>query len=91
MMRYPAASATAICLWLAVLGGCQSREQGWSKPGASVAELNRDLKDCKRIATGPGPFHFDALNRDYEGARDHIRAAESDCMKARGWSATGPT
>ena len=76
-------------LCLAALCGCQESDAGWSKPGASGAQLRRDLKDCKRVATGPGPFHFDALNRDYEGARDHIRQAENDCMMARGWSASG--
>lgn len=49
------------------------------------AELRRDLADCERQATGPGPFHFKALSEDYETARDRIARERERCMGDRGW------
>ncbi len=49
------------------------------------AELRRDLADCERQATGPGPFRFKALSEDYETARDRIARERDRCMEERGW------
>ncbi len=48
-------------------------------------ELRRDLADCERQATGPGPFRFKALSEDYETARDRIARERDRCMEDRGW------
>jgi hypothetical protein len=75
---------------VALLGlpGCETRPAGWVKPGATAAELRRDLADCERQGTGPPPFHFWALNYDYEGARERIARLKAQCMVARGWQPT---
>ncbi len=57
----------------------------WSKPGATTADLRRDLADCERIATGPTPFHFWALGLSYEAARNRIAEREVACMNECGW------
>lgn len=80
----PAIGRLLCAACLIALFGCQAPEP-WTKPGATDAELRRDLADCEREATGPGPFHFEALNETYEAARDRIAEAKSACMKARGW------
>jgi hypothetical protein len=59
--------------------------EGWTKPGATTAELRRDLVDCERIATGEEGFHFRALNETYEEARDEIPRRKAECMRERGW------
>jgi hypothetical protein len=51
----------------------------------TAAELRRDLADCERQATGPGPFRFNALSEDYETARDRIARERGRCMEERGW------
>ncbi|HWI26536.1 MAG TPA: hypothetical protein VN668_06160 [Stellaceae bacterium] len=77
--------AAIVCLLL-LLCGCQAPSEGWTKPGASAADLTRDLADCERVGTGPPPFRFWALSYDYAGARERIARLKSDCMVARGWS-----
>jgi len=75
---------------LFALAGCESPH--WAKPGATTAELRRDLADCERAATGPTPFHFWALSLSYEDARDRIAERRAACMTGRGWvPATGPS
>ena len=66
------------------LTGCET--EPWVKPGATTAQLRRDLADCERVATGPTPFHFWALGLSYEGARDRIAERKAECMKERGWA-----
>src|SRR5215469_184977 len=73
---------------LPALCDCQSRPPEWTKPGATIADLRRDLADCEREGTGTPPFRFWALNEDYETARDRIRQLKSECMAARGWQQT---
>ena len=68
--------------------GCETWPAGWAKPGATGAELRRDLADCEREGTGRSPFHFWALNDNYEGARDRIVRLKTQCMLARGWRPT---
>jgi hypothetical protein len=58
----------------------------WVKPGATTAQLRRDLADCERVATGPTPFHFWALSLSYERARDQIAESKAACMTGRGWT-----
>lgn len=70
---------------LLTLAGCAMEHADWTKPGASTSELRRDLADCEREATGPGPFHFWALNETYETARDRIPRVRNECMEAKGW------
>lgn len=74
----------AVILLLAVLG-CAPPRADWTKPGATSADLRRDLAYCEGKATGPTPFHFWALNMDYETARDHISRVRGECMEAHGW------
>ena len=64
--------------------GCET--EPWVRPGATTAQLRRDLADCERVATGPKPFHFSALSLSYERARDRIVERKAECMKGRGWT-----
>lgn len=80
-----AAIASLCVAGLLTLAGCATEQEEWIKPGASTAELRRDLADCEREATGPGPFHFWALNETYETARDRITRLRNECMEAKGW------
>jgi hypothetical protein len=77
--------ATLSLLVLLCSPGCQTRPADWTKPGATSADLRRDLADCEREGTGPPPFHFWALNEDYETARDRIGRMKNEYMAARGW------
>jgi len=78
----------ALLPFVVALAACQT--EPWTKPSATAAELRRDLADCERVATGPPPFHFWALNESYEGARERVVARRSACMTGRGWQrATG--
>lgn len=70
---------------LLVVFGCATSRPDWTKPGATSADLRRDLADCERQATGPPLFHFRASNEDYETARDRIGRVKYRCMTARGW------
>src|SRR5262249_32277153 len=70
---------------LSALPKCSSTEPTWTKPGASTADLRRDLVDCEREGTGLPPFHFWALNETYETARERIGRVKNECMAARGW------
>jgi hypothetical protein len=72
---------------LFALVGCEESAY-WSKPGATPAELRRDLADCERVATGPTPFHFWALGLSYEAAHNRIAEREAACMMERGWMPT---
>lgn len=74
---------------LLVLSGCGAERESWIRPGAGGTSAYRDLADCQRLATGPGPFHFQALNEDYTAARDRIRRETESCMLARGWRRAG--
>jgi hypothetical protein len=76
--------ATLLLLALALVG-CQPPAAEWTKPGATGADLRRDLADCLREGTGPPPFHFWALNESYDGARARIARLKDACMIARGW------
>ena len=67
------------------LAGCQPHAAEWTKPGATDADLRRDLADCEREGTGRPPFHFWALNESYESARERIGRLKNECMAARGW------
>lgn len=73
-------------LALFALAGCESAH--WAKPGATTAEVWRDLADCERIATGSTPFHFWALGLSYEQARDRIGERKATCVTERGWRPT---
>jgi hypothetical protein len=66
------------------LMGCET--EPWVKPGATTAQLRRDLADCERVATGTTPFHFWALDLSYERARDRMVERKAECMKGRGWT-----
>jgi hypothetical protein len=70
---------------LPFVSGCQSPPTEWTKPGATSADLRRDLADCEREGTGQPPFHFWALSESYETARDRIGRLKNECMAARGW------
>jgi hypothetical protein len=72
---------------LFALAGCEESAY-WSKPGATTADLRRDLADCERVATGPTPFHFWALGLSYEAARNRIAERKAICMNERGWVPT---
>ncbi|MGO8917646.1 MAG: hypothetical protein ACLQJR_17210 [Stellaceae bacterium] len=74
-----------LLLVLLALSGCQTQPADWTKPGATDADLRRDLADCEREGTGRPPFHFWALNEGYETARDRIAPVKNECMAARGW------
>jgi hypothetical protein len=74
----------AVAILLA-LCGCATSPADWIKPGATRAELRRDLADCQRDATGPPPFHFRALDENYETARHRAVRLKHQCMEARGW------
>jgi hypothetical protein len=65
--------------------GCATAQPTWTKPGATCADLRRDLTDCEREATGPQPFHLWALSMDYDTAKDRIPRVKRQCMQARGW------
>jgi hypothetical protein len=76
---------------LLAVSGCQTRPAEWTKPGAVSADLRRDLADCEREGTGQPPFHFWALNEDYESARDRVSRVKHECMAARGWRPVAET
>jgi hypothetical protein len=71
------------------LMGCET--EPWVKPGATTAQLRRDLADCERVATGPTPFHFWALGLSYEAARNRIAGRKAACMMERGWMPSAPS
>ena len=73
---------------LLALAVCEEESAYWSKPGATTADLRRDLADCERVATGPTPFHFWALGLSYEAARNRIAERKAACMMERGWVPT---
>ncbi len=75
----------AAAILLVVVTGCAASPPEWTKPGATSADLRRDLGDCEREATGPGPFRFWALSMDYDAATDRIARVRRQCMEARGW------
>ena len=75
---------------LPALSGCQPHAPEWTKPGASEADLRRDLADCEREGTGQPPFRFWALNETYESARDRITRVKRACMEERGWQMAAP-
>ena len=92
-MAGAAGRSAILCLCLAtllVISGCAASQPTWIKPGATTADLQRDLGDCEREATGPPPFHFWALNEDYDTARDRITRVKRQCMEVRGWRLVGP-
>src|SRR5260370_41958941 len=65
--------APSLCITaILAIGGCAPSPADWTRPGMTGVELRRDLADCERQATGPGPFRFKALSEDYETARDQI-------------------
>jgi hypothetical protein len=70
---------------LPALVDCDPRVAAWIKPGATTADLRRDLADCEREGTGLPPDHFWALNMTYEAARDRIKQVKEACMRSRGW------
>ena len=86
MVHEIGAAGFAVMILLPILlGGCQAPPERWSKPGATDADLRHDLADCEREGTGTPPFHFWALNDNYDTARDRIIRRKNDCMIARGW------
>lgn len=78
----------SLCVGALAVSGCGPEQQSWIKPGATASYLQRDLADCEREATGPGPFYFQALNQDYVTARDQLRRKKESCMIGRGWRPT---
>src|SRR5260221_5121684 len=78
--------APSLCIAaILAIGGCAPSRADWTRPGMTGAEFRRDLADCERQATGPGPFRFKALSEDYETARDRIARERDRCMEERGW------
>ena len=51
-----AALAGGMALWLAA---CQASPSDWTKPGASDADLKRDLQDCRAQAAALSPMVYD--------------------------------
>ncbi|HZB91517.1 MAG TPA: hypothetical protein VE397_08755 [Stellaceae bacterium] len=74
-----------LLLALLALQGCEPPSAGWTKPGATGAELRSALIECEGVATNPQPFHFWAMNMSYDSARDQTARLQDQCMVAHGW------
>lgn len=77
--------AAVLLLVLGVLAGCaSSASEGWTKPGATEEQVNRDSADCL----------FDAQSVVPGGSRGPGIAVNQDryrqCMASRGYTA-GPS
>jgi hypothetical protein len=84
-MAHPVGRVLRVAVLFA-LTACETAHEPWARPGTSEAVLRRDLADCEREATGPGPFHFEAwTGADYETVRARIVGKKIECMEARGW------
>jgi hypothetical protein len=72
----------ALLILLGAVGGCASSESGgWTKPGATAEQVNRDTADCLASAQRTAPGR--------EGPR---RTVDQDwyrqCMANRGYAAS---
>ena len=71
----------------ALLLGCQTTppEQQWTKSGATVDDVKRDLYWCTTLKR-PTP----SAQETPATRRDPVRAVDAECMEGRGYSRVSP-
>jgi hypothetical protein len=82
--------AALICGIAAVLAAaaCQNGASDWAKQGASDADLQRALQDCRAQAAALSPMAYDQRTQQIQVDEIDVMQRQTTCMLVGGWRLT---
>ena len=71
-----------------LLAACQNSPSDWTKPGASAADLQHDLQECRAQASALSPMVYDQRTQLVQTDELDVMQRQTTCMMVGGWRLT---